>query len=83
MRPCEKICCISWMCCKKLRDKKESKKLKIYATLGFICLRDASRRQWGQSAVMAEKKAGGPPLPILLWQTNFLKEIHLGPMVTL
>jgi hypothetical protein len=24
------------MCCKKLRDKKESKKLKIYATLGFI-----------------------------------------------
>jgi hypothetical protein len=23
------------MCCKKLRDKKESKKLKVYATLGL------------------------------------------------
>ena len=42
MRPCEKICCISWMCCKKLRDKKGSKKLKIYATLGISQSHDLS-----------------------------------------
>ena len=31
MRPCEKTCCISWMCCKKPRDQKQviKKKQKI------------------------------------------------------
>jgi activator of HSP90 ATPase len=42
MRPCEKICCISWTCCKKLRHKNRSKKLKIYATLGYTLLARAN-----------------------------------------
>jgi adenine-specific DNA-methyltransferase len=34
MRPCEKICCISWMCCKKMRDQKEVKNLKVMQRWG-------------------------------------------------
>jgi len=35
MKPCEKTCCIFWMCCKKPHDQKEVKNSKFMQRWGY------------------------------------------------
>ena len=69
MKPCEKTCCIFWMCCKKPHDQKEVKNSKfmqrwgLYSYLTVPELADRASPRFVVSGLENEKPIILPPRP--------------------